>query len=87
MKRRRLRRWILTSTAFLVALYPAVLSFRATGITCCFSWFAADAFYYLAVAKHTAWAPLFSFDTLHPTNGSAPLERPVPQAKGTLSRV
>lgn len=60
-------------TAFMLAAYPFLVSFHFEGPRTCFSWFAADAFFYLTVAKRTAWEPLFSFDGLHATNGFHPL--------------
>jgi hypothetical protein len=60
-------------TAFILALYPPIFLFRMKGISSCFSFFAGDAFYYFTIAKHTSWTPLFSFDSLTPTNGFHPL--------------
>ena len=64
---------LVASTAFLLTLYPFVLSYRQSGLSACFSSFAADAYYYLTVAKNLSWSPVFSFDSLHPTNGFHPL--------------
>src|ERR1043166_7572415 len=59
--------------ACLLSLYPAVVSWGMKGVSAVFPSFAADAFYYLTVAKHTTWSPLFSFDGDHPTNGFHPV--------------
>ncbi|NCD41037.1 MAG: hypothetical protein EOL88_03005 [Bacteroidia bacterium] len=64
---------ILSVFAFVLTLYPFVLSFYMSGTSACFSYFAADAFYYLTVARNTSWLPVFSFDSICPTNGFHPL--------------
>jgi len=70
---RRQKSILVAASAFLLTLYPTVIAWRISGMSSFFSAFAADAFYYLAVAKHVSWTPLFSFDTIYPTNGFHPL--------------
>lgn len=59
--------------AFLLALYPHLFSLYVGRMGGCFSWLAADAFYYLTVAKQVSWSPLFSYDGMYATNGFHPL--------------
>ncbi|MBN1548519.1 MAG: hypothetical protein JW902_17850 [Syntrophaceae bacterium] len=73
MKKSRVEAVFVPFTAFLLTLYPFVLSYQQSGLSSCFSSFAADAFYYLTVAKNLSWDPIFSFDGLHATNGFHPL--------------
>lgn len=73
MKQLRVKAILVAGTALLLTLYPFIISYYFAGLSSCFSWFAADAFYYLAVAKNLSWSPIFSFDSIHPTNGFHPL--------------
>ena len=73
MKQSRSTPCLVAGVAFLLALYPSVLSYLQEGSSSCFRSFSADATYYLAVAKNPSWNPVFSFDTIHPTNGFHPL--------------
>jgi hypothetical protein len=59
--------------ALLLGLYPPALSYAARGVTGAFSFFAADAFYYLAVADRSVGVPGFTYDGALPTNGFHPL--------------
>jgi hypothetical protein len=59
--------------ALLLGLYPPALSYAARGVEAAFSFFAADAFYYLAVADHSVGVPGFTYDGSLPTNGFHPL--------------
>ena len=70
---RRLQRLFLAFTASGLAIYPLVLAYCVSGLRAPFAFFAGDAFYYLAVAKNSNAKTLFSFDTLHSTNGFHPL--------------
>ncbi|MBW2419910.1 MAG: hypothetical protein JRH19_15305 [Deltaproteobacteria bacterium] len=53
--------------------YAPLLALHNAGLRAVFEFFAGDAFYYLAVAKHSVGAPFFTFDGVHPTNGFHPL--------------
>src|SRR5688572_24372010 len=66
------RSWLCLCVA-LLSVYPPALSAFEQGLAAPFRFFAADAFYYFAVAKHarTSWAP--SFDGVLPSNGFHPL--------------
>lgn len=66
-------RYLLIGVVVALVLYPFAASYLQMGIASVHSWFAADAFYYLAIAKNAAWDPLFSFDGIHSTNGFHPL--------------
>lgn len=57
----------------LLVLLPVVVNLRTEGIKSIFGYFAADTFFYLAVAKNSSWLPAFSFDGIYPTNGFHPL--------------
>ena len=59
--------------ALLLGLYPPTLSYAARGVEGAFSFFAADAFYYLAIADHSVGVPGFTYDGSFPTNGFHPL--------------
>jgi len=65
--------WIVGALALALALYPALLSWFTKGSGAYFQFFAADAFYYLTIAKNASWNPLFSYDGIFPTNGFNPL--------------
>lgn len=59
--------------AVALVCYPALASPWADGVGTAFRYLADDAFYYLAIADHSADAPHFTFDGTHPTNGFHPL--------------
>lgn len=62
---------------FLLALcsmaYPPVLLLGQQGVQAVFNSFAADSYYYLAVAHFSIEKPFYTFDGLFPTNGFHPL--------------
>jgi len=55
------------------ALYPPAASLAYHGVVAVFNFFAADAFYYLTIARNASWALPTSFDGVAPTNGFHPL--------------
>lgn len=59
--------------ALLATSYPPLAILAKQGVAGAFRYFAADAFYYLAVADRSMAAPFFTFDGSHPTNGFHPL--------------
>jgi hypothetical protein len=65
--------FFMATIAALLAIYPAIISWLSQGVSGIFQFFAADTFYYLAIAKNSSWVPLFSFDGSNPTNGFHPL--------------
>ena len=69
MERRRLV--LLLTLGLLVG--PVVADLALSGPRRLFAWFAADAFYYLQVARNWADLGRISFDGEHPTNGFHPL--------------
>jgi hypothetical protein len=52
---------------------PPLLGLHLQGVEVAFKSFAADAFYYLAIADHSVGADFYTFDRVHPTNGFHPL--------------
>ena len=64
---------VIGGLAIILAFYPFLVSWASLGLTAVFQSFAADAFYYFAIAKNSSWIPLFSFDGVTPTNGFHPL--------------
>ncbi len=60
--------------AAVVALtaYPPAMSIHLEGVLGAFRYFAADTFYYLAVAVRSGDAAFYTFDGVHPTNGFHP---------------
>jgi len=64
---------MISVVAFVLTIYPTFFSWFTSGLAGIFQWFAADTFYYMAIAKNSSWFPLFSFDGIHPTNGFHPL--------------
>lgn len=70
MRRRELRLFGLVAA---LALYPPLLVLVEQGATAPFRLFASDAFYYLALARRSVEAGLFTFDGQNPTNGFHPL--------------
>lgn len=63
----------LTGLVAVAAVLPAWLTWREQGLVAPFRFFAADAFYYLAVADRSQGRPFYTFDGLFPTNGFHPL--------------
>ena len=63
--------WISIIAALLV-IYPSAFYFYTNGIQSVFSFFAADSFYYLTIAKNHFSNKIFSYDTIYPTNGFHP---------------
>lgn len=61
------------SLAVLVFLLPIILDLAIAGWSRIFSYFAADAFYYLTVSRNFAHTGSFTFDRFFPTNGFHPL--------------
>ncbi len=53
--------------------YAPLLLYWQRGLKAAFQYFAGDAFYYLAVARHSVGAGFFTFDGQHATNGFHPL--------------
>jgi hypothetical protein len=66
-------RWLTFCAAFALVAYAPLLSVHYEGLLAAFKYLAADAFYYLAVADHTARAAFFTFDGTHAVNGFHPL--------------
>lgn len=58
---------------FITILYPPVFFLIQRGEKAAFQYFAADAFYYLSVVRHSVQAPIYTFDGQFPTNGFHPL--------------
>lgn len=56
-----------------VTAYPPLATLAEQGVLGAFRYLAADSFYYLSVAEHSADLPFFTFDGIHPTNGFHPL--------------
>lgn len=63
----------LTVMAVLAIVVPVGNCLLISGKRGIFRFLAGDTFFYLAVAKHRSWQPLFSFDGSLPTNGFHPL--------------
>jgi hypothetical protein len=64
---------LLTSCAiFALVCYPPLLSLHYEGLLAVFKYFAADVFYYLAVADRSAHVAFFTLDGTHPVNGFHP---------------
>lgn len=61
------------AAAAAAALYPAWLTWREQGDLAPFRFFAADAFYYLAVAERSQGRAFYTFDGRFATNGFHPL--------------
>lgn len=59
--------------ALVLLAIPILVDLIVTGKRRLFSYFAADAFYYLVVARNWARHGVISFDGTHPTNGFHPL--------------
>jgi len=57
---------------FLLVFYPPLLLLKKINIAAPFQYFAADVFYYLAVADNSIDMPYFTFDGTRPTNGFHP---------------
>jgi hypothetical protein len=70
--------------SILLVLLPVAVNLRTEGIKSIFGYFAADTFFYLAVAKNSSWFPAFSFDGIYPTNGFHPLWQFLVKALGDL---
>lgn len=70
--------------SILLVLLPVAVNLRTEGIKSIFGYFAADTFFYLAVAKNSSWMPAFSFDGIYPTNGFHPLWQFLVKALGDL---
>jgi hypothetical protein len=64
---------LLFGAAFFLTAYPAGLAYRCYRMAAPFKFFAADAFYYLNVARRSQGLRFFSFDGSRPTNGFHPL--------------
>lgn len=60
-------------SALALGVYPPALAYAARGVEGAFSFFAADAFYYLAVADRSVGVAGFTYDGSMPTNGFHPL--------------
>jgi len=71
--RARLGPLALAAGAAAATLYPAWLTWREQGLVAPFRFFAADAFYFLAVADHSRGHPFYTFDGRFATNGFHPL--------------
>ncbi len=54
------RAWWTGAVVFLLACWPALVSWKTAGVRAAFRFFADDAFYYLAVAHHSAEAGFFT---------------------------
>jgi hypothetical protein len=65
--------WIAFGLALLATVYAPALTLAEQGVAGAFRYFAADAFYYLAVADHSVGAAFYTFDGRFPTNGFHPL--------------
>lgn len=52
---------------------PIYLFYQQFGLLAPFKFFVGDTFYYLVIAKHFAEVGIFSFDSIHSTNGFHPL--------------
>jgi hypothetical protein len=63
----------LTFLILLMVAYPPLLLTKKSDIAAAFQYFAADTFYYLAVADNSVDMPYFTFDGTQPTNGFHPL--------------
>jgi hypothetical protein len=64
---------LLFCAAFFLTAYPAGLAYRRYRMAAPFKFFAADAFYYLNVARRSQGLRFFTFDGSRPTNGFHPL--------------
>jgi len=73
MVRIRRRELCLSGSVIAAAVYPAWLTWHEQGIVAPFRFFAADAFYFLAVADHSQGRPFYTFDGQFATNGFQPL--------------
>jgi len=63
----------LTILILLIVAYPPLLLIKKRDIAAAFQYFAADTFYYLAVADNSVDMPYLTFDGTQPTNGFHPL--------------
>lgn len=72
MQKKQKNTWILTLTIALYVL-PIYIDLWINGWMRVFSYFAADTFYYLTVARNFGRISIFSFDGEHITNGFHPL--------------
>lgn len=72
MQKKQKNTWILTLTLALYVL-PIYIDLWINGWMRVFSYFAADTFYYLTVARNFGRISIFSFDGEHITNGFHPL--------------
>ena len=59
--------------AFVAVAYPPLVGLYEYGFPIIFSFFAGDAFYYLAVAENSLGEAFYTFDGALPTNGFHPL--------------
>lgn len=64
---------ILLILVMLFMVYPPLLLYYEEGIKAAFSYFAADTFYYLAIANRSMDKTFYTFDGNYPTNGFQPL--------------
>jgi hypothetical protein len=73
VKVRNLHDSLIVSVLIILYSIPIVGDMLINGWPRIFSYFAADVFYYLTVAKNFAKVGMFSFDGIYPTNGFQPL--------------
>jgi hypothetical protein len=71
--RHRWERVTVWLAVFLATAYVPWWSWRSLGVEAPFRYFAADAFYYLAIAKNSFGKAFYTYDGAHPTNGFNPL--------------
>lgn len=68
-----LRSWAIGLAVFAGTVYVPLWSLLQRGVEAPFRYFAADAFYYLAIAHNSMGRPFYTYDGVRPTNGFNPL--------------
>ncbi len=71
-KEKKTNNWIIGATVLLY-ISPVIADLLINGFNRVFSYFAADTFYYLTIARNYAQYGFYTFDQLYPTNGFHPL--------------
>jgi hypothetical protein len=71
-KEKKTNNWIIGTTVLLY-IGPIIADLLINGFNRVFSYFAADVFYYLTIARNYAQYGFYTFDQLYPTNGFQPL--------------
>jgi len=72
-ERKALNPWILFIFTFCLVFLPLYLYYKRFSVGAVFDFLAADAFYYLDVARYSQGLSFYTFDGLHATNGFHPL--------------